>query len=258
MNQENDRIMNNIIKTVALFGEKITEIVGEYSQYFIENVVPALSAFYEPIPDLSDEQKEELHKFAKTLLNNGWCMFDFLPIVVYTQDLSSQEKADAYIMEYCTTENIDRIYDTLLEGGVTKEDVYNIQSCYNNEAYKACASLLISIIEHYIVCECKITENPLLKEKATEKLKNVYNEVPANKISIYFYLHNYSLYLGAKEVFRDIKDITNVDDSDFAVPSRHCLLHGYSKRKYTRKDCLFLLLLLYGFVKQKEILTDRL
>lgn len=124
--------------------------------------------------------------------------------------------------------------------------------------YKACSALLISEIEHYIVCEYEITDNnPLLKERAIEKLKNLYGEGSANKIAIFFYLHNYSLYLSVKEVFKEIKNIATVDDTNFSVPSRHCLLHGYTKRQYTEKDCLFLLLLLFGLIEQKDIMASK-
>ncbi|MBR2715006.1 MAG: hypothetical protein IKB73_02220 [Ruminococcus sp.] len=258
MNQEYEKIIKNIGISLSALGEKMVHIAEEYSRYFEENVVPALRSLYEDIPNLSAEEKEELNKFAENLLNNGWCMSLFLPIVVYKEDLSTLEKADAYVLKYCTNENIEKIYDTLLENDIDEEKVSNIKTCINNKAYMACSALLISMIEHCVVCDCKITDNALLKEKAIEKLKNVYNEVSSNKISIYLYLHNYSLYLSIKEVFKDIKNLAIVDDSKFVVPSRHCLLHGYSKRKYTKKDCLFLLLLLYGFVKQKQILIDRM
>ena len=248
------RIIENIGKTLALFGEKITQIVGEASKVLAENIIPALSTLYEEIPDLTEERKQELITFCENMLNNGWCMFSYLPLVVYKQDLSTVEKADAYITPYCK-DNISEIYNKLLENGISDENIANIQACIENGAYKACSALLISEIEHYIVCEYKITDNnPLLKEKAIEKLKNLYDGVAANKIAIFFYLHNHSLYLSVKEVFKEIKNIATVDDTDFPVPSRHCLLHGYTKRQYAEKDCLFLLLLLFGLVEQKDIM----
>lgn len=248
------KIIENISKTLTLFGEKITQIVGETSRVLADNIIPALSVLYEEIPDLSEERKQELLAFCENMLHNGWCMFSYLPLIVYKQDLSTVEKADAYIMPYCK-DNISDIYNRLLENGISEENVANIRTCIENGAYKACSALLISEIEHYIVCEYKITDNnPLLQEKAIEKLKNLYGSVSANKIAIFFYLHNHSLYLSVKEVFKKIKDIATVDDTNFVVPSRHCLLHGYTKRQYTEKDCLFLLLLLFGLVEQKDIM----
>ena len=102
------KIIENIGKTLALFGEKITQIVGKASKVLAENIIPALSVLYEEIPDLSEERKQELITFCENMLHNGWCMFSYLPLVVYKQDLSTVEKADAYITPYCK-DNISEI-----------------------------------------------------------------------------------------------------------------------------------------------------
>ena len=112
------KIIENIGKTLALFGEKITQIVGEASKVLAENIIPALSTLYEEIPDLTEERKQELITFCENMLNNGWCMFSYLPLVVYKQDLSTVEKADAYITPYCK-DNISEIYNKLLENGIS-------------------------------------------------------------------------------------------------------------------------------------------
>lgn len=126
-----------------------------------------------------------------------------------------------------------------------------MQMCFNIGAYKACCILIIVNIEHYILSDYDITNNTILKEKAIQKLNRANQETKTNKFEIFQFVHNYSLYLGINEVFKNIGDISKIDDTNFVIPNRHCLLHGYSKRQYTKKDCLFLLLLLFGFIEKK-------
>lgn len=226
--------------------------IGEASKAFSEKMIPWLQSMYDEIPELSEERKRELEEFCEKLLSFGWVLFDFVPITIYQEQFDSKEEADRYMMEYCSDENLNQIYQELLQSTLSTEDVENIKISYECQAYKACCSLIISIIEHYVVSEYKVTENSMLKPPAIEKIKNLNQEVNTNKIAIYYYLHNYSLYLGVKEVFKNIDDLKTVDDSNFSIPSRHCLQHGYSKRRYTKNDCLFLILLLFGLVSQKE------
>ena len=73
----------------------------------------------------------------------------FLPIVVYKEDLSTLEKADAYVLKYCTNENIEKIYDTLLENDIDEEKVSNIKTCIILKIVK------ITIIYIGIFLSCK-------------------------------------------------------------------------------------------------------
>lgn len=252
MENNYQKALEILSKSLSSFGEKIASAISTATKIFAEKTIPYLQSLYEEIPDLSPERKLELENFCETLLGYGWVLFDFLPIDVYQETFDSVETANAYMEEYCTAENIKKIFETLSNNlFISNEDISNIKICFETGAYKACCSLIITNLEHYILSDYDISENALLKQPAIQKLKELNKEVNANKFAIFTYLHNYSLYLGINEVFRDIKDIKNIDDTNFVIPSRHCLQHGYSKRHYTKKDCLFLLLLLFGFIEQK-------
>ena len=252
MNKDNKEIFENISKALSLFSEKIISVIGTATKVFAEKTIPYLQSLYEEIPDISPERTLELENFCETLLGYGWVMFDFLPIDVYQETFDSVETANAYMEEYCTSKNIEKIFETLSNNShISNEDISNIKICFEAGAYKACCSLIMTNLEHYILSDYDISNNALLKQPAIQKIKELNTEMNANKFTIFTYLHNYSLYLGLNEVFKDIKDIKNVDDTNFVIPSRHCLQHGYSKRQYTKKDSLFLLLLLFGFIEQK-------
>ncbi len=252
MKNNNQEILKNISEALSLFSEQIISAISTATKVIKEKTISYLQALFEEIPNLSPERKLELEQFCETLLGYGWILFDFLPMDIYHETFDSVDAADKYMEEYCTPENIKKIFETLSSNSyISHEDIANIKKCFNVGAYKACCSLIMTNLEHYILSDYDISDNALLKQPAIQKIKELNKEINDSKFTIFTYLHNYSLYLGLNEVFSDIKDIKNVDDTNFVIPSRHCLQHGYSKRRYTKKDCLFLLLLLFGFIQQK-------
>lgn len=258
MEIEYQNAIKNVNKTLVTFGEQINKVIGDATKAFTERMLPWLQSLTNKIPELSLERKKQAEEFCEKMLGFGWVVSDFVSSDVYNQNLQTLKVADKYFFKYCTRKNLGKIFKSLCQSSILQEDIKNIKSSFYAKAYKACCSLIVSNLEHYIINEYNITENCMLKQNSINKIKELNKDENLDKYVIFTYLHNYSLYLGLNAVFKNVDNLKQIDDSDFSVPSRHCLQHGYSKRKYTKKDCWFLISLLYGFVKQKQFLTSNL
>lgn len=247
MNEEYRQALEKITRAYGSIGDEITKIV----KVALSKTLPKINELFDEIPEFTEDRKQYFEKFCEKLLELGWVLSDFLPLNVQNINFSSKKDADEYMWKFYQKETLDVIFDTLLKNNIPEQDVDNIRKTFEAEAYKACCMFIMSVLEHYILSEYNITDNPMLKLKAIKELKVKNEEKNSNKIAAFIYLHNHSLWIGLQEVFREV-DLKSVDDSSFPVPSRHCLHHGYSKRNFTEKDCWFLLLLLFGFIEQKE------
>lgn len=256
MNIEHQNTLKNINKTLLSFGEQINKVIGDAAKAFGEKMVPWLQSLTRQIPELTPERKKQSEAVCEKLLDYGWVVSDFVPSNIYTKNIQTKQMADSYFLKYCNSKNLNRIFKTFYNSSILQEDISNIKASYRSKAYKACCSLIVSNLEHYIINEYNITENCMLKQNSINKIQQINSDINSGDFVMFTYLHNYSLYLGLNAVFRNVDNLRSVDDSDFVVPSRHCLQHGYSKRKYTKKDCWFLILLLYGFIEQKQFLTN--
>ena len=131
MDKDNQDVWENISKALSLFSEKIISAISSAAKVFTEKTIPYLQALCEEIPNLSPERKLELENFCKTLLGYGWVLFDFLPIDVYQETFDSVETANIYMEQYCTFDNIEKIFETLSNNPYIKcEDISNIKMSF--------------------------------------------------------------------------------------------------------------------------------
>ena len=89
---------------------------------------------------------------------------------------------------------------------------FNINGNWSHNKKQNIGEYNLFNLPHYdeydgIIFDCTNMTDQDQLELIIEKLKNLYGGVAANKIAIFFYLHNHSLYLSVKEVFKEIKNI---------------------------------------------------
>ena len=245
--------MKNIYDYIAQLGFEIYKIIKESSKTFSNKILPEIANLCKELPDISEERKQELEKFCDTFLSHGWVIFNYLPITVYNKELKDKKDTDLYVKKYLTKNNIENIYDSILKGGISEYNINEIKKGFTIKSYKSTALIIITLIENYIVTKYKITEKNRLQKKDIDLIKELNKDKRNNKVSIFFYLHNFSLYLAIKYLFES-HDFKTISDNNFYIPNRHFLMHGFSKRNYTKKDCLCLLLILYGLIEQKDML----
>jgi CRISPR/Cas system-associated protein endoribonuclease Cas2 len=250
--------MKNIYEYIGKHGYEFYKIIKEASKLYSTKILPGIASLHKEIPNVSDERRHELEKFCETLLSHGWVMFNYLPLTVYDTKLTSKSSTNSFVMKYLNKENLNKIYQSLAAGKIGEYNLREIKKGFTIRAYKSTSILLVSLIENYIVTEYKITQKNRLQNKEIDTIKDLNTDTSNNKVSLFFYLHNYSLYIAIKYMF-DSHDFKSVDDSSFCIPNRHFLMHGFSKRKYSKKDCLCLLLILYGLIEQKDmVIKDNL
>lgn len=248
--------VDNISEALILFSEKISIDLTETTKILSDVLTGYLKVLRDAIPQISDARRKELEKHCDNLLGFGWVVFDYLPIDFYTTPISSKEEADALIDRCCNTEALDAIFETISEF-IQREDFDNIKKSYDVKAYRACSAIIIPQIEHYLLLEYKISDNTILKTPAIEKLKKKNENVNPDTFAIYNYLQCYSLINAVKNVFHDY-DFRTENDNELSIPNRHFLLHGYSTRNYSQNDCLKLIFVLYGLIKQKDYVVTKL
>lgn len=164
------------------------------------------------------------------------------------------------LIERCM-QNVDQSFDSCFKA-IKKEieadyvfviDEANI--CFKNQCYRACCSLLLSqidrIFQSFLHDMCKI--KGIYKEKNREGLdKKINEDYNVNEYDIKRLL----LWISLKETFSIIYEsvefehyCNNVDSEKI---NRHCLQHGYSLHKFSKRDCLQLSTILYSVINMTD------
>ena len=156
------------------------------------------------------------------------------------------------------SENVEMIFheiEELMDEGY-RFVIRESKDCYNYKLYRSCFMLIVSQIDHSIdtlATSLKIQSSHIEKRRK-QALGKVVNEFDIHVDDIDGILLWTNITSALEELCRWIPFETYTEKFDSDHPSRHVLMHGYSKRVFTKEDCDKALTLLYGI---EYALNDR-
>lgn len=181
----------------------------------------------------------------------GWTVNPYGKYSMYFRAPQSQAQADKKAMRYCSDEIMDKYFERLLEyKRCRRSDVDESIFCFRNKKYRACASLLVELIDGELIRAdmsgnhkkfCKYGVNHLRNSIMSSEEINGWDIRKATLLYLDFQCLDQAL----QELFKDNPGFAH----EFSVINRNSLLHGMPRRKTRKRDCIQLYLM-YGNLLQ--------
>ena len=189
-------------------------------------------------------RKNAFIKWAKY----GWTIIDSAPISLFLSNPISQQEADRIALKHLNNSNINELFVELLKYRSSVKEIKEARKCYSNSCYRACAMIIISNIEYYLIRfqtnSGNCPERKSVGFGAVKKLeKHLSQSDDIDQKSIICLLY-YNVINFLELLFMDTADFTK----RFDWVNRNYLSHGLHKHDVRRKDCLKLLLALSNVI----------
>lgn len=236
--------------------KRYTEITAEIGKQFTDNLSNIFDELEKTLKPLKDLLKliPETYTNYKTLLSwadYGWALIDDLPKEeTYFISVNNVKEADNLIEQFISEEIINNLIQKTEEN--TNADLYFVEAknCFYEEKYLSCILILFSMIDGICV-NAQLTSSQ--RRKLADKFaKKILESEDLNEISISQYIRIVMPLKAIKVLFADGNDF--ISEPDF--PNRNFLLHGMSKRKVTKIDCIKVLSVLNNLLEIEEIIKE--
>ena len=187
--------------------------------------------------DLPDD--ESYQKAYTAWGEYGWTILPSAPVRMFHTGPASQADADTIAMGYFDEITIKKLLQTVLDlsdyAGILSEAV----CCYNNEMYRGCAMIVVSIFERemFELQNKEVTPNRVIGRKAVKYTGEKMNA--SKKVNQYntpkCYVCNMEAYLNGL-FSKTAPNFAQIGMKDNLV--RDYLMHGMHDKPITKVDCL--------------------
>ena len=259
MQQSLQRFANGVAQSLAVTHE-IAKIVGpallnfaKKAQEISAAVKPALEAFQQwmvsfseailqwQIPTISEEHKQELISSHKKWGECGWTLPPNAPIEFFYDAPASIKEANQKMKPYCSRKAMDGLFANLQSASVKKEDLNTAIFCYDNRQYKACALVLLGMIDAKLIRKQNRNVYRSTGSTAAKKIREKFeNERTAEAFFTMLYCVN--LFSCIETGFAHAGNF-KAEPYTF---NRNYLAHGMTRRPVRQRDCIQLFLALYN------------
>lgn len=203
----------------------------------VANLARAIANF--EIPTLSDEEAEELLESNRIWGQYGWTEIPSMPMGLFNTPPEDIQAANKAAMQYCTTSEMNCLFDELRKRKLHKKDLESAIFCYQNKQYKACALLLCGLIESKLI-RLSSEDNRPVGERAVKRLKAEYDDSGEKYLAEALYVYNLLAYL--ETLFAKANGFKNEPET----LNRNYIGHGMNHRPVRKRDCIQLFLALYN------------
>lgn len=212
--------------------------------------VTSIKSFQEIDSAMADAQLDDENSFVEWG-KYGWTVNPYAKYSMYFRFPKDQADADKKAMRYCSNEIMDKYFERLLESKRCKHsDLDESIFCFRNKKYRACASLLVELIDGELIRADMSGDYKKFCMYGVKHLRNSImsrEEINGWNISkaTLLYLDFQCLDQALQELFKGNPDFEN----EPSLINRNFLLHGMSRRRTRRRDCIQLYLM-YGNLLQ--------
>lgn len=212
------------------------------------------------IPAISDDEKNRLISSYKSWGQYVCTIPPNVDIDCFSVPPENLREAEKFILQHCNSSVMEELFNNLCSKRGCKNEISEAIICYKNGHRIACASILFSIIDSYLIKhQGTIKTNTEITNKAKRKVgynaKTLFEKqvkVKFEKSPLYIVLQYANIIECLNTIFSDTKDFS----LDSKIINRHMVLHGMSKHPVRKIDCIKLFLLLYNLIKSIELLES--
>lgn len=257
-------VYTNTLNALSSFAQQ-SDIWFEKIQHsfnIINQIGNTISTFLQSvyIPELSEEQKEQLRCSHEAWGKYGWTQPPSAPITFLDRPPVDRKDATIKALKYCKNTDLERLFATLLElPHAKKSDINEAIFDFKNRKYKSSALILFALIDARLI---RLQRDDDRREKgnyravgkgAAKKLfERIEKEQDIHKRTFILFSHQNILHC-LLTVFADGKDFRVQPDEI----NRNFVGHGMLTRKVTRKDCVQLFLLYYNLLSYLDIIYGK-
>jgi hypothetical protein len=142
---------------------------------------------------------------------------------------------------YCSRKAMDELFATLQRASVKKEDLNTAIFCYDNRQYKACALVLLGVIDAKLIRKQNRNGYRCTGSRAAKKIREKFeNERTTEAFSTM--LHCVNLFSCIETGFAPAENF-KAEPYTF---NRNYLAHGMTRRPVRQRDCIQLFFALYN------------
>lgn len=206
---------------------------------YLNTIAQSISSAYQSF------NLDELTEIYKTYAEFGWTIPPAMTCFA-KQKATTLEEADSFMLQFCTSENMERIFSSLRNNEkIDKDDLEEVINCYNQKYYKSCSLLILSIIDGVLI-KLQTQEN---KDRTTslalKAIKSKYESNQRTDSKFFKVLQANMTFECAKKIY---KYADNFKLDDICV-YRNMISHGMRRTAVEKTDCIKVLLLLYNILQ---------
>lgn len=158
----------------------------------------------------------------------------------YDNPPTDMKDANAKVKHLCTMQGMESIFSQLREQKINHEDLESAIFCFRNKQYKACALMLLGLIDAKLIrVQSRSKGKRKVGASAVQQLKTRFEENREEQV-FYTMLFCSNLFACLETIFaygNDFKDEPNIINRNFVD-------HGMNRRRIRKRDCIQLFLVL--------------
>ena len=216
-------------------------------QEIAKNLSEGLAVFSEKLKEALGDGIKGYEEWGKY----GWSFSPSISWDLFKNAPASLEDANNVMAEYMTDEEIDSMVYALKVADADIEELNEALSCYNQGMYKACALLLLGIIEN------KTYQYGYLDKEKNVKIKT--GLAFANQHKIEKQYDSFTLQgvlVNITEAIIKIYSYGNNFKENMNIINRNYLAHGMSKRNISKLECFQLWCLAYSTLVLLDVIEE--
>ena len=190
---------------------------------------------------------EIFERSIEHLSKYGWSLGPYVMVDEVCEDNMNIDQINNIFLEYYSDDILRSIFDELFETIDLKDDFDEAIKCYDLGYYKACISLLFSIISSYLYKSLEILVDDKTDEGKRKSEKNAIGFALKKTVQIgemkSFYRYHL-LFSTLNEYYSYGKDFKIQP----IIPNRNFILHGMYKKSVNKTDCLKVFLCLHDLL----------
>ncbi|MPM02397.1 hypothetical protein SDC9_48645 [bioreactor metagenome] len=227
---------------------KFGKIILQYND-MIEQWSQRISTIIKPLVDgtIVENYKSSFEEWG----NYGWTIIESAPISLFFEIPQTQIDADKIALRYLKKSELELLFKDLYTYKIKKLELDEAIKCFKSSCYKACAMIVISMIEQKLL-NFQDRNGEFDSKKVGGKAVSRFNTYMSNSGGIDEKSIKYLLYCNITVFLKKLFESANnfKDEPDFL--NRNFIMHGMTKKKVRRKDCIKLFLALKNFLLLSE------
>ena len=224
-------LKKNLSEMISVIAPQINDALNAWRKVLLE---------FRPLVENFEKNYDSYCLSCEQWGKYGWSFIPDMLIYVFYEVPKTQLEADKIGLSYTNQSVIHELFLKLHREKLSKDFLEEAIFCYENKKYTACASLLFSLIDAELIsCKFNGTNKKVGKaaaDKIDRALKDIHNS-DHRMVELLFWSNLNGI---ISEYFASANNFTN----EGKKINRNFLLHGMTKHKVLKKDCIKLFVFL--------------
>lgn len=197
-------------------------------------------------PTFSESEMQKMLESHQQWGKFGWTWFPNMNYASYIEAPGTISEANAKMRQFCSTENLQEIFNSLRKYPIRKDDLESAIFCFKNKQYKACSLLLFGLIDSRLI-RLPSNVNRSVGKGAVTRFGNFMKETDPDP-AFFSALYYANLIAFLETIFANGNNFYH----EPVVINRNFIGHGMSTRRTRKRDCIQLFVALFNVLLVTE------